>query len=214
MLHRPVLLVVAMLAVLAPVAAKADTMSPSQRVSIFARPTVVGWAEAALLYGTASGAGPQDVVRVEMRECGSTVYRTVVEAHALAGGGWSAPVAPSVTASVRAVWKRFSSRPVTLRQQARVALERRRSGVGLLVAVTSKRSLWRKVVDIQRLDDGTWRTMKRVRLTDSVSSTGSVSVSEATFRLDAPAGARLRAVLPSEQARPCYTRSVSRVVRA
>lgn len=211
--RQPLFALAATIAVLVPVSASAHLASPSQRVTIFARPTVVGWAEAALLYGTASGAGPQDVVRIEMKECGSSVYRTVVEAHALAGGGWSAPVAPSVTATVRAVWKRFSSAPVTIRQEAWVTLDRRRSGVGYLVAVTSKRSLWRKKVEIQRRSKDSWRTVKRVRLTDSVRSTGRVSASEATIALDVPTGTQLRAVLPSEQARPCYTRSVSKVVR-
>lgn len=95
-----------------------------------------------------------------------------------------------------------------------MVLERRRSGVGFLVAVTSKRSLWRRGVEIQRRSEGAWKTVKRVRLTDSVTSTGSVSVSEAAIGLHVPTGTRLRAVLPSEQARPCYTKSVSWVVRA
>ena len=214
MSRRPALVLAATIAAIAPMSANADRITPSQRMSIFARPTVVGWAEAALLYGTASGAGLQDVVRIEAKECGSTLYRPVLEAHVLAGGGWSAPVAPSVTASVRAVWKRSRSEPVTVRQEARVVLERRRSGVGFLVAVTSKRSLWRRGVEIQRRSEGAWKTVKRVRLTDSVTSTGSVSVSEAAIGLHVPTGTRLRAVLPSEQARPCYTKSVSWVVRA
>ena len=208
-----VLMASAFAALCVAVSAGAHLAAPSQRVTIFARPTVVGWTEAALLYGTASGAGPQDVVKVEMKECGSTVYRAVVEAHVLSGGGWSAPVAPSVTATVRAVWKRTASPSVTIRQEAWITLERRRSGAGFVASVTSKRSLWRRVVEIQRRSGSTWRTVKRVRLTDSVHSTGSVSASEVSFALPVPPGTRLRAVLPSEQARPCYTRSVSRVVR-
>jgi hypothetical protein len=53
-----------------------------------------------------------------------------------------------------------------------------------------------------------------VRLTDSMRSTGLVSVSEARFRLAVPKRTLLRAVLPLAQARPCYVRSVSKVVKA
>jgi hypothetical protein len=192
----------------------ASFASSAQRVTIFARPTTVGWTEAALLYGTAIGASPQDVLKIELKECGSTIHRTLMEAHVLSGGGWSAPVAPGVTSSVRAVWKRSASASVTIRQEAWVSLERRRSGSGLLVSVTSKRSLWRRVVEIQRRSGGAWRTVKHVRLTDSVTSTGTVSASRATFALEVPSGTRLRAVLPQGEAKPCYVRSVSRVVSA
>lgn len=202
------------LAVLVPVAAGAGLAESAQRVTLFVRPAVVGWTEAAVLFGTATGAGPQDVVGIESRECGSTIYRKIVEEHALSGGGYSSAVAPGVTATVRAVWQGARSTPVTIRQEARLTLERRRSGTGFLVAAISKRSLWRRAVDVQIRDTSSWRTVKRVRLTDSVRSTGAVSASEATFRLAVPAGSRLRAVLPVEQARPCYTRSVSRVIRA
>ena len=185
----------------------------AERVTIFVRPTTVAWTDAALLYGTAVGAGPQDVVEVEVKECGSATYRTVMEAHVLPGGGWSAPVAPGVTSSVRAVWKRSASPAVTVRQQAWLTLERRRSGSGFLVSATSKRSLWRRFVEIQRRSGGAWTTIKRVRLTESVTSTGTVSASRTAFGLRAPSGARLRAVLSQAEAKPCYVRSVSRVVR-
>jgi hypothetical protein len=192
----------------------ASAASSQAGVTIFARPTTVGWAEASLLYGTAPGAGPQDVVEVEMRACGSPVWQTVVEAHALSGGGWSAPVAPGVTSTFRAVWRRSASPAVTVRQEARVTLERRRSGRGYLVTAISVRSLWRRQVEIQRHVGRAWRTVKRVRLSDSVTSTGTVSASQANFGVRVPAGTRLRAVLPAAQAAPCYVRSVSREVKA
>jgi len=215
MLPLRLLLSVVAIALCVPAAAADASLSGAeQRVTLFARPTVVAWAEAALLYGTAAGAGPQDVVGIELKECGSTVWSTVVEAHVLSGGGWSSPVAPSVTSSVRAVWRRTTSAPVTIRQEAWVALEPRRSGSGFTVSVTSKRSLWRKQVEIQRRSGGAWRTVKRLRLVDSVKSSGTVSVSQARFILGAPVGGSLRAVLPESQAKPCYARSVSRMVKA
>jgi hypothetical protein len=201
---------------LAAVAAATDARPAAlqARVTIFARPAVVAWAQPAMVFGAAAGAGPEDVVAVRVRECGSSSFRAYAEAHVNAGGGWSMPVGTSVTSTFRAVWGRFSSAPVTIRQAANVGLARSRSGEEFVVGVTAKRSLWRRQVEIQRRWDSAWRTLRKVKLTDSVKSTGLVSASEARFRLAVPKGALLRAVLPLAEAKPCYVRSVSKVVRA
>ena len=208
-------LALAAVPVLALVAAAADahTAGLQARMTIFARPAVVGWAEPATVFGAAAGAGPADVVEVQVRECGSTSFRAYAEAHVNAGGGWSMPVGTSVTSTFRAVWKRSQSPPVTIRQAANVGLARSRSGDRYVVAVTAKRSFWRRQVEIQRRSGGAWRTVRKVRLTDSVDSTGLVSASEARFRLAVPRGTLLRAVLPLAEALPCYVRSVSQVMR-
>lgn len=207
---------VSALLVLAAVAATSDAASTvlQARVTIFARPVVVAWAQPATVFGAAAGAGPQDVVLVQVRECGSSAFRTYAEAHVNAGGGWSMPVGTSVTSTFRAVWRRNQSPPVTIRQGASISLARSRSGGPFVVSAISKRSLWRRQVEIQRRSGSAWRTMRKVRLTDSVKSTGLVSASEARFRLAVPTGTVLRAVLPLAEANPCYVRSVSKVVRA
>ena len=183
------------------------------RVTIFARPTVIVWARWTELYGAARDARPDDLVTIEAKECGSPSFAAYAEAHVGAGGGWSMDAGTGVTTTFRAVWRGFTSTQVTVRQAANVSLERRRRGRGFVVGVTAKRSFWRRTVEIQRRQSGGWRTVRTVRLTDSVRSTGMVSASEASFRLSDPAGTSLRAVLPAAQARPCYVRSVSRTVR-
>jgi hypothetical protein len=184
------------------------------RITIFARPTVVAWAESATLYGAAPGAGHDDVVTIEVRECGSNFFRTFVELHPSTGGGWTTPAGSAITSTYRATWRSSTSATVTIRQGANVGLERRRSGGGFNVSVSGKRSFWRRTVEIQRRRGGSWRTVRTVRLTDSASSTGVVSVSTATFRLAVPKGTFLRAFLPARQAAPCYVASTSRPIRA
>lgn len=185
----------------------------SQGVTIFARPSVIDWAKVARLYGTAPGAGQDDVVTIEVRECGSTSFRTLVELHPFAGGGYSTEVGSAITATYRAAFRGRTSSTVTIRQRANVGLERRRSGNGYVVSVSAKRSFWRKPVLIQRRQGARWQTVRRVVLTDSVGSTGTVSSSQATFSLAVPRGTVLRAFLPEAQARPCYAASSSRRVR-
>lgn len=191
-----------------------DAVHAQSRMTIFVRPTVIGWAESALLYGAAPGASHDDVVTIEMRECGSATFRTFVEVHPLAGGGWSTPAGAAVTATYRATFRGRTSANVTVRQRADVRLERKRSGTGFAVSVIARRSLWRKQVVVQRRLGAGWETIRRVRLTDSVRSTGTVSVSQAQVELAVPRGAVLRALLPADQAGPCYVESPSRTVRA
>jgi hypothetical protein len=193
---------------------RGSDVAAQARVTIFARPTVVRWAEPATLYGAAPGASHDDVVTIEVRECGSTFFRTFVELHPSPGGGWTTPAGSAITSTYRATWRNATSATVTIRQGANVGLERRRSGDGFNVAVSGKRSFWRKAVQIQQRRGGSWRTVKTVRLTDSASSTGIVSVSTATFRLAVPRGTSLRAFLPAAQAAPCYIASTSRPIRA
>jgi hypothetical protein len=194
-------------------AASADLAS-TDGVTIFARPTVIGWNQLATLSGAAQGAGVEDVVAIEAKECGGAFYRTLVEVHVNAGGGWTQAMGAWATTSFRARWKARTSSAVTIRKQAGVSLVRSRSGPSFVVAVTAKRSFWRKRVEIQRRQAGGWRTVKTLVLTDSVRSTGVVSASEATFRLAVPKGTQLRAMLPLREARPCYVQSVSRTLRA
>jgi hypothetical protein len=212
-MERPALAALVLLAALAAVT-DVSTAPTQARMTISARPTVLAWAESAQLLGVAGGAGPESVVRVEVKECGSSTYREYAEAHVNTGGGWSMDVATSVTSMYRAAWRDARSAPVTIRQRASVLLARERAGSGFVVSVISKRSLWRKRVEVQRRVGSAWRMVRTVRLTDSVHSTGQVSASEARFRLPVPKGTLLRARLPLAEARPCYVESLSRVVRA
>ena len=204
---------VAAMLVVVSVSPGAEQAASQSRVTIFARPTVIDWATSAQLYGAAPGASHDDVVTIQVRECGSSFYRTVVELHPSAGGGWSMPAGSAITATYRATWNGRTSSAVTIRQRAGVGLERSRFGRGFVVAVSGKRSFWRKQVLIQRRQSGRWRNVRRAVLADSVGSTGTVSVSQATFRLAVPKGTLLRASLPEEQARPCYVASTSKAVR-
>ena len=204
---------VAAMLVLVSVSSGAEQVSRQSGVTIFARPTVLDWAELAQLYGAAPGASHDDVVTLQVRECGSSFFKTFVEVHPFTGGGWSTPAGSAITATYRALWSGRTSSTVTIRQRAGVRLERRRSGNGFVVAVSGKRSFWRKPVLIQRRQGGRWQTVRRVVLTDSASSTGTVSVSQATLGLVVPKGTVLRAFLPDAQARPCYVASVSKTVR-
>jgi len=182
-------------------------------VTLFARPTTIGWAEPFELFGAAPGARAGDIVRIEQKECGVPTYQTLVETHANAGGGWSISTGLVITSTFRAVFRDRRSAEVTVRQRPNVVLERERAGRRFVVTVTARKSFWRKSVLVQRRAGGRWQTVRRVRLNDSLSLSGTLSGSQATFALTVPTGALLRAVVPPDQARPCYVSGASRVVR-
>lgn len=182
-------------------------------VTLFARPTTISWAKPFELFGAASGARAGDIVRIEQKECGVPTFQTLVETHANAGGGWSISTGLVITSTFRAVFRDRRSAEVTVRQRPNVVLERERAGRGFVVTVTARKSFWRKTVLVQRRTSGRWQTVRRVRLNDSSKLSGVLSGSQATFALAVPRGTLLRAVVPPDQARPCYVSGPSRVMR-
>jgi hypothetical protein len=182
-------------------------------VTLFARQTTIRWAQPVELFGAARGARPGELVRIEQKECGVPSYQTLVETHASEGGGWSISTGLLVTTTFRAVFRDQRSNAVTVRQSPNVVLERERAGKRFVVTVTARKSFWRKHVLIQRRAGRSWQMLRRVALTDSLALSGTLSGSQATCALDVPKRALLRAVVPRDQARPCYVTGASRVIR-
>jgi hypothetical protein len=78
-------------------------VAASERVTIFAIPTVHGRAQAVTLLGSAAGAKANEIVTIEAKECGGTAFRKAFEVHTDAGGGWTFQIAPTITTTLRAV---------------------------------------------------------------------------------------------------------------
>lgn len=194
-------------------AADAGTATSQARPTIFARPTVVG-VDGVTVYGTIDSRKGGEQVTIQARDCGSSSFRAFAEAVTRDGGGWSVAVYPRISTSLRAVHEQLESAPVAIQRRANVALDRKRRGGGFRVGTGGLRSFWHKRVLVQRLRSGSWRTVKSVLLTDSSAASGYGSWVEAEFTLSVPEGTRIRAVLPSSQAKPCYLAGVSRVLRA
>lgn len=187
--------------------------SDQSRITLFARPTTIAWAQSIQLFGAAPGARPGEIVEIEAKECGVPAYQTLAEVHAGSGGGWSIRTGLLLTTTFRAVFEGRRSNEVTVRQAPLVVLERERRGRDFLVTVTARKSFWRKGVVIQRRTRSGWVALRRVVLTDSLSLSGTLSATEATFPLRVPKGTVVRAVVPLAQARPCYVAGLSRAVR-
>jgi hypothetical protein len=167
------------------------------------------------LYGAISAARPKQIVSLEARDCGQSLWRLVANVETDVAGRWTWPYFyPGITASIRARWNGAVSAPVLVRDRVFVEL-RRRGGRDYAVSVRAKRSFEGRRVLFQRLDPARgWVTVKTVVLTKSGAPPGvSYVYSSTRFRATAPAGALVRAHMPLGEARPCYLGGRSNFLR-
>jgi hypothetical protein len=187
----------------------------SQQVTLAARPSVVRWGTPITLFGSIASGRADEVVAIEMKECGvpGTAFREAVAAHTHGGGAWSTQWGLRTTTTFRAKWGGDTSAEITVRQRPYVQLSHR-FGRRFDVFVRALSSFWRRQVLIQRYDRrlGTWVKVKSVVLTEST-GTGVTVASGGTFRASIPRRTLVRAVLPRAQARPCYLAGYSNLLR-
>jgi hypothetical protein len=195
----------------------------SERVTIFARPTLLGRGQTLMLFGSADTGRADEVVTIEAKDCGQSSFQGIAAVRTREGGGWSTEfVNPGVlnrgvTATFRAVWNDHKSTPITVQARAQVQLRRRGgSSSRFSVFVSGRAQFWRRQIVIERFDrrNGSWKAIKKVVLTRTASHPGSPSVSSyEDFRLAVPKGTLIRAFFPLSQARPCYLAGYSQLVR-
>ncbi len=186
----------------------------SQRVTLVARPTVLGLGPDDIrttLFGSVDNGRAGEIVTIQAKDCGQQFFTGVASATTRAGGTWTSEYVPAITTTLRAVWGDAASAQVTVRLHARVTLFQR---AARRFEVFVGGAFWRKRVLIQSRQRGSWTTVKSVVLTDTYSQPGSrFAATGATFRSSYPKGTFVRAVLPLSQARPCYLAGVSKSVR-
>jgi hypothetical protein len=182
----------------------------SERVTIFARPAVLPWSTPLTLFGSVDNGRAGEVVDIQARQCGSSsqFFYGVAGVQTEDGGAWSTRYFPRGTTTFRAVWNGEASTQVTVRRRVNVGL-RRLSARKLRVSAGIGRDFWKKRVLIQRFDRrlGTWKSVKSVVLATQDTAT---PVVYGDFVPDVPKGTRLRAVMPSSQAGPCYLSGASK----
>jgi hypothetical protein len=186
----------------------------AERVTIFARPTILGQ-QPVSLFGSVDNGKAGEEIAIQAKDCGRQFFRVVAGATTNQGGGWSTDYFPSITTTMRAVWNGVASAQVTVRQRAPVRLSRVPSSARQLeVGVIAKKPFWRRIVVIERFDRrlGKWMKVKSVVLTKQV-TTGTYVWTTARFTTSVPRGTLIRALVPLAEARPCYLAGVSRQLR-
>lgn len=190
-------------------------VAPAQ-VTMAVRPTVYA-RDPLIVYGSVSSGTEGERVTVQFKQCGlyPIQFRDVVEVSTEAGGGWSTQLGIAANGTLRAVSGKDVSNEVRVKARADVRLSPRRGGK-LRVDVVARSSFWRRKVELQRQSRGAWVKLRTMVLEDAGAAPGSAFVWSSTepFRPGVPRGTPVRAVLPLDQAKPCFIAGYSNVVRA
>ena len=187
----------------------------SATVSLAVRPAVSTGFDLAQAYGQAAGAGPDEPVTLQYKQCGlyPAMFRDVEEVRTGQGGDFTAQVNVDANGVFRALVGKEPSNEVPVQKRANVRLEVTRFGK-FRGSVVAKLSFWHRTLLVQRFDPKlrTWITARKVLLTDSDGAGEYVWSITRAFSLPGPQGAAYRASLSAVQAKPCYLAGTSSVV--
>jgi hypothetical protein len=186
-------------------------------VSIAARPATAPSFGPITLFGQIASSAANEPVTVEVRECGlqSYGYRGVLSVDTEAGGRWTTPYYPGITASLRASWNNQTSPAITVKQSARLLIRKVPAKRNTFeISISGKLGFWHRRVLFQQRVGSRWKTLKNVLLTEQggVGSQGIIWTS-ARFKASVPRGKLVRAVLPASQAKPCYLAGTSQPMK-
>jgi hypothetical protein len=176
---------------------------------------VVAYGKPLTLSGQLTGGKPGQTVAVEGTVCGTTRVAKVASVKTTATGGYSAAVTPTGGTSYQATYKNVKSASVPVTVKPVLALSR--SGATWTAKVTAGQALTGKAVLFQRYVKKTrrWKQVKRVLLTASAAGTAKpTTISSATFTAKLARGTRVRLLITTAQAAPCYVTATSPSLRA
>ena len=178
------------------------------RVTIFSRKVTGQPGTRFDLFGAVDNNRAGERVEVQAKDCGSRSFRIVRAATTEDGGNWSTQYFPQMNTTLRAVWKGAASRGIQAPVPASIFLTQPAARV-YAVAIGSPGQFTRKSLVVQRLDRklGTWKDIKRVRLTSADGRRPT------RFQVNVPRATMLRAFMPLSEARPCYVQGYSNTVR-
>ena len=172
------------------------------------------WAQPTTIFGAVSSGREGEDVTIQAKDCNLKTFTGVQVITTGEGGAYTSSFGRGINSTIRAVWKDEASPPVELRQQPHVQL-RRLGGSRWQIGIGSRWQFWHKKALLQRRVGSKWVTLKTVLLTDVYSQAGASGTwTEEKFRFRAPRGWTLRAMLPADQAKPCYLAAASDTIRA
>jgi hypothetical protein len=197
----------------AALATSASAAAPT--LSLTSSATMVAYGKALTLSGQLTGGKPNQSVGVDGLTCGTSRAAKVASVKTSATGAYSTAVTPSGGTTYQASYKTAKSASVAVTVQPVLALSK--SGTTWTAKVTAGQALTGKAVLFQRYVKlhKRWKQVKRVLLTASTPGTAKPTVvSSATFKAKLARGTRVRVMISTAQAAPCYVTSASASLRA
>jgi len=184
-------------------------------VSIAAAPAVVTYGKSSTLSGSTSTGAAGDTVNINAMDCGKPGFTRLTSVKTAANGAWSSPVKPGLNTVYQAVWKNTKSVQLPAKVAPGLSLTRVRAH-RYKASLTAAQALTGKYVVLQRYAKAkrTWKTVKRVTLRNATAGITPTVVSSTTIKLRIARGTRLRLLLTTDQASPCYVPTRSATIRA
>jgi len=182
-------------------------------VTLTASPLVLVYGGHATLSGAVSNHAAGEKATIDAQQCGESASKTLATVTTTAGGTFGYTAQPLMQTTYTVRWKSTTSSAATVRVRPRIHVGRV-APHRYSVRVSAAQSLAGKAISFQRYNRlrGTWITVKRVPLVSGPSAVAPTVVSAATIRVRVPARTRVRVVLPSAQAAPCYLAGTSNVI--
>jgi plastocyanin len=189
--------------------------------NLAATPRAVAYGAATTISGTVSTGQANQKVDILAQSCGETAAKVVATATTTAGGAFTWQTQPTLLTSYQVRFKPAAGPQVTtsaVSVAVRPVVALGKSGLGRFkVRVVAAHSFVGKAVAFQRFVKARnrWTTVKTVFLgtrAAAASPLAGTTVSSAAFKVRIKRGLRVRAVLPTGQAAPCYAAAQSRTV--
>ena len=198
----------------AALAASATAAAPVT-LTLAASASSVTYGKPVTLSGQLSTKKANQQIAFEGTACGGTKATRDATARTNATGAFSASVTPAVATTYRATVKNVQSPPVAVTVKPLVELTRPVRG-SFTAKVTAGQALTGKFVLFQRYRTlrKRWVQVKRLALGTAIAGTKPTVVSSVAFKAKLRRGTRVRALLSTAQAAPCYLQAASKSIRA
>jgi hypothetical protein len=196
--------------------AAAATAAAPATVTLAASVPAVAYGKPVTLNGALSTQKTNQAISIQATECGSTRATKAATVKTAANGAYSTPVTPAVATTYQATFKNVKSPTVAVAVRPVLQLTRLARG-SYTAKVTVGRSLKGKAVLFQRYSKlrKRWVQVKRVILTTEAAGPAKPTVIDsASFRAKVALRVRVRLLVSTVQAAPCYLSATSNVLRA
>ena len=196
--------------------AAAATAAAPVTLTLAASATSVDYGKPVTLSGVLSSQRANQAIGVQATECGSTRAVKVATVKTVAKGAYATPATPAAATTYQATFKNVKSPTVAVAVRPVLVLTRLARG-SYTAKVTVGKTLKGKAVLFQRYSRlrKRWVQVKRVLLTtEAPGPTKPTVIDSASFRAKVVLNARVRLLVSTVQAAPCYLSATSNVLRA
>jgi hypothetical protein len=196
--------------------AAAATAAAPVTLTLATSAAAVSYGKPVTLSGALSTQKTNQAISIQATECGSTRATKVATAKTVANGAYTTPVTPAAATTYQATFKNVKSPTVAVTVRPVLQLTRLARG-SYAAKVTVGQTLKGKAVLFQRYSTlrKRWVQVKRVILTTEVAGpTKPTVIDSASFKAKVALKTRVRVLISTVQAAPCYLSASSNAVRA